>query len=192
MQSLLLCEWRGRFQGPSHELWNLTDGGEQDDSGLYELIRRRLPLIISVDAGLDSDYSYGDMANLERLVRIDFGVEFEWQTNPTGAQVPSFVSDWIDLARVSPMKSIKGNSSKGGPGTGHTALARLKYVDCIAQPDSWLLLIKPSLSEGESLDINQYAATHRDFPQETTADQFYDDEQWESYRKLAASAAEDI
>ena len=189
MQSLLFSEWRGRFHGPSHELWNLTDGGEQDDSGLYELIRRRLPLIIAVDAGLDSDYTYGDLGNLERLVRLDFGVEFEWQTHPRESEVPKFVSDWIDLAQVSPMNGIKGNPSKGGPGDGHTALARIKYGDCAGQPDCWLLLIKPSLSEGESLDINQYAARHRDFPQDTTVDQFYDDEQWESYRKLAASAA---
>lgn len=188
MQSLLFSEWRGYFTGPSHQLWNLTDGGEQDNTGIYELIRRRLPFIIAVDAGLDSDYTFQDIANLERLVRIDFGVEFEWQTNPTASQVPQFMATWIDLTRIGSISDLKGNSCKGGPGGSHDALARIKYDD-VRQPDSWLLLIKPSLSKSESLDINAFASGHHDFPQDSTFNQFYNDEQWESYRKLAASAA---
>ena len=33
----------------------------------------------------------------------------------------------------------------------------------------------------------QYQATYPDFPQQSTTDQFFDDAQWESYRKLGFS-----
>jgi hypothetical protein len=36
----------------------------------------------------------------------------------------------------------------------------------------------------ESADIIQYQRTHSQFPQEPTEDQFFDEEQWESYRRL--------
>lgn len=36
----------------------------------------------------------------------------------------------------------------------------------------------------EPTDVRSYAASHRAFPQETTLDQFFDEAQWESYRKL--------
>jgi hypothetical protein len=48
----------------------------------------------------------------------------------------------------------------------------------------WLLLIKPSLTGDESADVGQYQRTHRLFPQEPTSDQYFDEAQWESYRKL--------
>jgi hypothetical protein len=45
--------------------------------------------------------------------------------------------------------------------------------------------VKPSLSGDEPLDILNYAALNSAFPNQPTADQFFDDLQWESYRELA-------
>jgi hypothetical protein len=64
----------------------------------------------------------------------------------------------------------------------HAMLARVHYLD--THQFSWLLLIKPGLMGDESADIIQYQATHPLFPQEPTTDQFFDEAQWESYRKL--------
>jgi hypothetical protein len=186
-QQLLLAEWKGRFDGPSQEFWNLSDGGHIDNSSTYELIRRKVPFIICTDATRDIDYSYGDIANLMRNVRVDFGAEIEW-VDPAllGAlghppTPPSHVMDWIEPTQIGTLDEIKGNASHGGPGKKHAALARIRYADKI---DSWLLLIKASLTDNETRDIKQYATSHKDFPQDSTADQIYDDEQWESYRKL--------
>ena len=41
-----------------------------------------------------------------------------------------------------------------------------------------------SLTGREPVDVLQYHAQHPDFPHETTADQFFDEAQWESYRRL--------
>ena len=41
----------------------------------------------------------------------------------------------------------------------------------------------------EPCDIAQYRTRNQDFPHETTVDQFYDEAQWESYRRLGEHAA---
>ena len=55
-----------------------------------------------------------------------------------------------------------------------------------------LVFVKPRLTQQASLDLVQYQATHPAFPQEPTADQFFDDEQWESYRQLGMSLGESM
>src|SRR5207249_3321999 len=49
---------------------------------------------------------------------------------------------------------------------------------------SWLLLVKPSMMGDEAADILQYQRKGTLFPQESTTDQYFDEAQWESYRKL--------
>jgi hypothetical protein len=71
------------------------------------------------------------------------------------------------------------------------ALYRVEYS--VAHPeksDGCLLYIKPCYYEKEPaatlppLDERRYAAFHQDFPHEPTADQFFSEEQFESYRAL--------
>jgi hypothetical protein len=71
---------------------------------------------------------------------------------------------------------------RGKFGRCHAILARIHYLD--KDTFSWLLLIKPSLMGDEATDVVQYQRTHPLFPQEPTADQYFDEAQWESYRKL--------
>ncbi|MBU6401664.1 MAG: hypothetical protein KGS61_15210, partial [Verrucomicrobia bacterium] len=69
----------------------------------------------------------------------------------------------------------------------HALLARVTYPkdeDQKAPAYSWLLVLKPSITGDEPLDIIQYQDAHPSFPQESTIDQFFDEAQWESYRKL--------
>ena len=187
MQTLLLAEWRARFDGPSHELWNLSDGGHLDNSAVYELIRRRLPFIICTDATRDLDYTFEELASLVRNVRVDFGAEVVWQSHPTALDLPDAIKGWINLDHVGTLADLKGNSAHGGPGTKHAAIARITYADDKSRV-TWLLLIKASLTGVESLDVGQYASANKDFPQDSTSDQIYDDQQWESYRKLGFMA----
>jgi len=64
----------------------------------------------------------------------------------------------------------------------HALLARIHYLD--TDTFCWLLMVKPSLMGDESMDVIQYQRTHPLFPQEPTSDQYFDEAQWESYRKL--------
>ena len=65
----------------------------------------------------------------------------------------------------------------------HAAVARVRYPD----PDGFegrLVYIKPGVTGDEPIDLREYGRHHPTFPQQSAADQFFDEAQWESYRKL--------
>lgn len=205
-QQLLVAEWRGRFDGPSREFWNLSDGGHFDNTAMYELIRRKVPFIIFTDATGDPDYTYLDLANLVRLVRVDFGAEVEFVSPEDftrsdltdGKEVipPAYVRKWVSIdddhlttGPIGSLKDIKGNPGDKEHGKKYAALARIRHRGEKEPKTTWLLLIKPNLIGDEALDITQYAHSNKKFPHDPTSDQTFDDEQWESYRKLGFTAA---
>ena len=58
-------------------------------------------------------------------------------------------------------------------------------VDAAAEPGQ-LIYIKPAFYGSEPRDIYNYAQTSKTFPHETTADQFFDEPQFESHRALGS------
>ncbi len=140
----------------------LSDGGHFENLALYELVRRRCRYIVLSDCGMDTEAEFNDFANAVRRVREDFGVEIR-----------------IDLSPLRPDPS--------------TGLARQPMVaGDIEYPEGntgVLLMLKPTLVGDEPADITQYKARNAAFPHETTGDQFYDEAQWESYRRLGEHAA---
>ena len=76
-------------------------------------------------------------------------------------------------------------------GLAHAAVARVTYAD-ECERCSCLIYIKATLCGEEPADLDHYHAEHPDFPQQTTADQFFDEAQWESYRKLGQLIAERV
>ena len=67
-QLCLLSELIGRFDGPRRRRWYSTDGGHFENTAAYELVRRRLKLIVVLDNGADPNCEFGDLANLIRRV----------------------------------------------------------------------------------------------------------------------------
>jgi hypothetical protein len=78
VQTNLLNEYLGHFHGPARRLWYLSDGGHYENTGAYELLRRRVPFIIISDNGCDPTYDFADLANLVRKARVDFCAEIEF------------------------------------------------------------------------------------------------------------------
>ncbi|MFP5417717.1 MAG: hypothetical protein ACLGHA_01045 [Gammaproteobacteria bacterium] len=64
---------------------------------------------------------------------------------------------------------------------GYAAVGRITYTDA---PPATLIYIKPRLIGTEPADLLNYKRTHPGFPHDTTADQWFDESQFESYRKL--------
>ena len=77
VQTCLVNEFFARFHGPARRHWYLSDGGHFENTGCYELIRRRVSFIVFSDAGQDPGYQFADFANLVRKARTDFGAEIE-------------------------------------------------------------------------------------------------------------------
>lgn len=178
-QTYLSYEFRARFFGLRRKWQYLSDGGHFENTGLYELLRpeRRVGLVLATDGGADPNYAFGDLANLIRLVRIDFGVEL--------SVVRDFKA-WPELG------AIFGAPEDFAP----AAAARTRCAVLLrAVPvgdnrvASWVVLLKPVVGHAAPADIRQYALTRPAFPQEPTADQFFDEAQWESYRSLGFATA---
>jgi hypothetical protein len=189
-QTYLLDEWLARFRGSSRRLWNLTDGGHFENTAGYELVRRRVPLIVMLDDGEDPDWRFEDLGNFVRKVRLDFGAQVEFLRPGSDAPLPDWIS-WLlgpgARGAIVPLEELKARASEGrGNGVplskGYAALATVTYVD--PPRVSWLLLVKPTLRGDEPIDLLQYKLQHGAFPQEPTTEQFFNEPQWESYRKL--------
>ena len=50
--------------------------------------------------------------------------------------------------------------------------------------------VKPNLCSGLPVDLFNFKADHPEFPQQRTADQFFDEAQWESYFQLGNALGE--
>lgn len=187
-QSLLICEWLNRFPGPWTRFWHLSDGGFFENLGAYELIRRRLRRIVIVDAGADPEFTFEDLAEMIRKVRIDFDATVEPLTAGEIARlrqnlIPATVSQALGtLDELSPKAALGSEPPKS---TCHATLLRVTYGDDPAGTHTGLILyIKATVTGDESVDVCNYHRTQPEFPHEPTADQFFDEPQWEGYRKL--------
>ena len=138
---------------------NLTDGGHFENLGVYELLRRRCRFIVVVDAGCDPKYEYADLANLIRLAWTDLGVNLRFEA-------------FDDMYLKNNSRFLKR----------HYRFGRIQYSS--KGPEGVMLYVKSTLTGDEWPDIRQYGDIHRAFPHETTADQFFDENQFEAYRHL--------
>ncbi|WP_440224713.1 patatin-like phospholipase family protein [Dokdonella sp. MW10] len=174
---LLLAEARARYGGLRQPWWYLSDGGHFENTGVYPLLRRRLDLIVLSDAGADPAFEFGDLDNLVRKARIDFGAEIEFHTHADA--VERFGLDGDDLTVLSPEDLAANTSARG------VLLARIRYRDDGNGPHTGtLVVVKPNLHAALDADVLGYALRHPGFPQQGTGDQFFDEAQWESYQHL--------
>jgi hypothetical protein len=96
---------------------------------------------------------------------------------------------------------IHARTGTPDPKRPYWALGRIRY-SCVDDPtaddaDRWksdgiLLYIKPGIYGGEPGDVFNYAAENPAFPHESTADQFFSESQFESYRALGRHVVETI
>jgi len=214
MQTFLLNEFRARFYGPARQWWYLTDGGHFENMGGYELIRRRLPMMVIIDAEADPEYSFEGMANLVRKARLDFGAEIEFLSEES---LDTFVDvslrgyfgtperlrrgRWVeepvempgapprDPSKQRPKRRVINPPAEAALSTAYASLAVVSYRGDPAPPKSLLLYVKPTLIGAEPVDVRRYHTENPSFPQETTAEQFFNEAQWESYRKLGEHIA---
>lgn len=164
-------------------LVNLSDGGHTGDNlGLLPLLARRCKMIVVADAEADGDYEFESFNNAVRLAFIEENIEIT-----------------IDLEPLRPAARA-GTAGEGHPDgelrTSERSWAQgtIRYPATARRAASGgkLIYIKASLpagGDGVPVHVANYARTHPAFPHETTADQFFDDAQFESYRALGHHVA---
>jgi hypothetical protein len=147
----------------------LSDGGHFENLGLYEMVLRRCRTVVVIDAGCDPKAAYDDLGNAIRKIRIDFGIG-------------------IDLISKIP---VRVRTPRGERGI-YCAVGTIRYGDADGEgaASGTLIYVKPVFDDDEPADIRNYADTHERFPHESTADQFFSESQFESYRALGQHIAD--
>ena len=162
----LMSELMGDTTDTAKEVY-LSDGGHFENLAVYELIRRRCRVIIACDSGGDPVYSCTDLIRLVEKCRVDFDTLIE-----------------IDLTEVRPTVPWA---------YGELRISKSPYsVGTITYPDGrtgTFIYIKPCLSTLLPADVIAYARATKDFPHESTMDQFFDESQFESYRAVGFACA---
>lgn len=151
----------------------LSDGGHFENLGLYEMIRRRCQYIVVSDAGADPECAFSDLGGAVRKVKIDLDVDIVF----------------------GPMRIASRKKSPLEPPQYAFALGRIDYPEARRGPRrareseapprfGRILYVKPSFFGDLPVDVVSYAAGSETFPHESTADQFFSESQFESYRRL--------
>jgi hypothetical protein len=144
----------------------LSDGGHFENLGLYEMVRRRCKLIVVLDSGCDAEFSYDDLGNALRKIRIDQRIPID------------FDDESMQLLRQRKRR---------------WATARIRYSHAAgAGEDGRLVYVKPMLLGNEPPDVLSYAASNPTFPHQSTGDQWFDESQTESYRGLGAFTLDEM
>lgn len=185
---MLASEASATFYGMRRPWWFLSDGGHFENSGVYPLLKREANFIILSDAGCDAHYEFGDIENLVRKARIDFGAEIDFYSGAEASGL--FTLGSTELTVLSPEDMANNHSCRG------VLLARIRYRErpgpagadgrpgAPFRPEATLLVIKPNLHDALDVDLLAYAQKHESFPHESTGDQSFDEAQWESYHRL--------
>lgn len=139
----------------------ISDGGHFENLAAYELIRRRCRVMIISDGECDPALTFGGLGTLIRMCEVDFGVRIA-----------------ID---VSSIRAEREWSSR------RWAVGRIVYGNGV--PDGVLVYLKASMTGLENTSVLQYKSSHPAFPHESTGDQFYGEDQFESYRHLGREIA---
>ncbi len=144
----------------------LSDGGHFDNLGLYELIRRRVEFIVCCDAGADPDYAFSDLTTAIVRAEQDFGAVIKFEEPPLKSLMPSETLDFPRRAAFSQRAHAR---------------AEITYAD---GSKGTLIYLTTLIIKELRLRMLGYLGARPAFPDETTADQFFDEGQFEAYREL--------
>lgn len=170
----LLIEVLGRTSARKPYV-NLSDGGHTGDNlGLMPLLRRRCSTILVSDAEADGEYSFGSFNNAVRMAFIEKNIRIE-----------------IDLSKI----QTRSESASGVPvSEASVVTGTIRYPEESSHEPAFegrLIYVKSSVPKDQvPVDVLSYAKKKPKFPHETTADQFFDDAQFEAYRALGEHVGE--
>lgn len=171
----------GRGMNEQAPYIELTDGGHFDNTGVYELLRRRCRFIVLIQASADPAFEMEDLGNVVQKARVDFGAEIDF--------IPQYGLDQI--------RPLKADAATGlAYAERGFALAEIKYSGEL-EPGLLLYVQATRLrgahadvartdesSVGIHADVISYAMREHAFPNESTLDQFFNEPQLEAYREL--------
>jgi len=141
----------------------VSDGGHFENLAAYELIKRKCRVVIISDGECDPQLHFEGLGTLIRVCDVDFGTRII-----------------LDVSALRRDATSNWSSNR-------CAVGRIVYGGGV--PDGVLIYLKASMTGREDTAVLQYRASHPLFPHESTGDQFYGEDQFESYRQLGREIA---
>jgi len=142
----------------------VSDGGHWENLGLVELLRRKCTTIYCVDASGDDEHSFTTIGEAIALARSELGVD-------------------IDLD-----PSILGKADADDPVycAADFAIGTITWPSATDQPSvvGRLVFVKATVTKHAPWDVRAYKLRNPKFPNDSTLEQLYGDEKFESYRAL--------
>lgn len=173
-------EMFGNFAAGDNDDWFITDGGHFENTGAYALLAKRTKVIVLADCGADPKFRFEDVENLVRRARIDLQAQITFQR-------PKDLSTGVrlDESTACVQKHFGSiNDLFSSTSTACLALACIKYSEIEDKDEGStgiLILVKPNICAGLPVDLINFKRDNPSFPQQSTADQFFSEAQWESY-----------
>ncbi len=155
-------------QNEKEPVVEISDGGHFENLGMYELVRRKLSLIVVSDGGADPGYNFDDLTNAIEKIRVDFGVDIVFDDNALENLIP-------EEREGSSLDQKCAIADKG------FARAAIHYPD---GKKGVLIYLKTTMIPDLPVDVLGYKMANPDFPDQSTGDQFFDEKQFEAYREL--------
>jgi hypothetical protein len=158
----------------------LSDGGHFENLGIYELVRRGCRLIIVCDGGQDIRASYSDFVSAIRRIEQDFGAEIEFSqqggpermiARPVSNEYPKD-AEYADHGFLWATIKYHRHAIRGGPAEGI------------------IVYLKTTMIKELGIKAKGYKGAEPNFPDQSTGDQFFDEEQFEAYREVGYRIAD--
>jgi hypothetical protein len=150
----------------------LTDGGHFDNTGLYELIRRRVDTIYYSSAGADPNFTLDDIGSLLVRIQVDFDVTISFN-GALESLMPGSDGESAYAKRFGFSRMGFDRGTIHYPANGKEPAKK-----------GTLYIVRATLAKDLPAEIYSYRAQHEEFPNQSTNDQFFDEVQVEAYREL--------
>jgi predicted acylesterase/phospholipase RssA len=169
----------------------LSDGGHFENLAVYELIKRHCQVIVACDADSDGRYACENLLALIEKARTDFGARIE-----------------VDFSKIQPKEGRESECNfvagdifydPQNPNDRGKLFYLKASMPLKSRPEASGVVknLTPDPRKENRLpdDVWEYFDKHKTFPHQSTADQWFDELQFESYRALGeyignAAAAE--
>jgi hypothetical protein len=133
------------------------------------MVRRRCRYILVVDAGCDKEFAFEDLGNAVRKISLDLGIMITFKNLDSLAFRERKKAQYAEFKPPFHAVGTIDYPSADGGGLRRT-----------------ILYIKPAFHARRitNVGVRNYAVSNPDFPHQTTADQWFSESQFESYRAL--------
>ncbi len=165
----LLREMTGSLGAKTRRVY-VSDGGHTGDNlGLIPLLQRRCSTIVVADFEEDARFAFASFNQALRLAKSIYNIEIQIDLTPITPEKPEeapFCSACVAEGKILYPPDKEGPAMEG----------RLIYLKSA--------LPRNGEDKERFAYVHNYAREHTDFPHQSTADQYFDERQFEAYRLL--------